>query len=144
MTMNGNTPPRCATPKRWKNSQKVINGSNRQPWNWRLFDKALPMIEDIRNIKSDYRSFSKASPGWLGWAEVCPRTLPSRSEAVVSKPTTGLVVLRCSICPQHPPGCSCHRSWAATTPRNAAKKRRKCEKEDRWESKHEQYHLFLF
>lgn len=66
-------------------------------------------------------STEKASPGWLGWAEVCLLSQQGRSGAAVSMPTTGWVGLQCSTCPQHLPGCSCRQSWVATTPTHGQK-----------------------
>lgn len=65
------------------------------------------------------------SPGWLGWAGVCPPSQPGRLGAVVSMPTTGWAGLQCNTYPQLPPGCSCRRNWEATTPTDSRGKQRK-------------------
>ena len=94
---------------------------------WAVFiDKKL--ITETKRIlawaqcQSQSGRFEKGSPGWLGWAAVCLLNQPGRSGAAVSMPTTGWAGLRCSTCPQHLPGCSCHQNWEATTPTDKKKK----------------------
>lgn len=96
---------RCAALNGWKN---MIDGCSRH------VDGAY-IWQDIWCFYW-WLKLKQASPGLLDWVEVCLLIQPSRSEAEVSMPATGLAELQCSTCQQHLPECSCHQSWAATAP----------------------------